>query len=55
MRGARDGEHLVVRMDSALAPTLWAKPQHAPHPAAMDLIVSARGDAERRGVTVEFD
>jgi len=55
VRSARDGEHLVVRMESALAPTLWAKPQHAPHPAATELILTAHEDARSRGVTVEFD
>lgn len=52
---AEPGEHLTVRMDSALAPTLWREPAHAAHGAAQAVIGAARADAEARGVSVEFE
>jgi ribonuclease HI len=55
VRDALDDEHLVIRMDSALAPTVWNHPDHAPHPAAAAVVRAARQDAETRRITVEFD
>lgn len=51
---AQDGEHLIVRMESALAPLAWANPALTPDPAARTLVEEARAGAQARGITLEF-
>lgn len=52
---AHDGERLRVRMDSALAPTLWEDPDRAAHEAARAVARQARQDADTRGITLQFE
>lgn len=51
---ARDGEHLNVRIDSALAPGVWTDPTLLVHPAARGVVTEAREEAQRREVTLDF-
>ncbi|PYE54104.1 RNase H family protein [Deinococcus yavapaiensis] len=54
VREARGGEHLLVRMDSALAPALWANATSAATREAREIVEAAKSDAAARGVTLEF-
>ncbi len=51
---AEENEHLQVRLDSTLAPTLWSEPEYAAHPAARALLAETRAAAVARRVTLDF-
>lgn len=51
---ARDGEHLHVRVDSALAAALWEEPKRSLYPEALQVLIQARAEAERRHLTLDF-
>ena len=54
IRHARPGEHLSVRLDSALVPSWWQDPDPAAHPAARAVLEEARAGADAHEITLEF-